>query len=220
MNANENKKGESLAAPAQLSSDRVPLPYSIEISKSLLEAGSLPFVSYQKDRPQALAMNIFYLPVVSVREQIESYLNTRLLFFTNWDPAGEAHITVVTRPEWEQYFSPHIERKELDIWAQEERIQKSKFSIDGLGSFAKFVSGQQPDSTFFLTVQSKDLIRVRETFLKRLELKTKKKSDFNPSHYFPHITVGFTKTDFHESDGVIKDKAHSRDPRFLIKWTT
>ncbi|OGT48298.1 MAG: hypothetical protein A3E82_05775 [Gammaproteobacteria bacterium RIFCSPHIGHO2_12_FULL_38_11] len=42
---------------------------------------------------------------------------------------------------------------------------------------------------------------------------------WDPDHYYPHITVGYSLRDLHESDGVIKDVAHSLDNRFELFFT-
>jgi 2'-5' RNA ligase len=163
-------------------------------------------------------MNLPYAPVFKARAQIERYLDLKLKFFTSWRAEGEAHITVLTPTEWSQHFATHVERPRLDDWAVEENLQQCRFEIQGVGSFTKFIAGPEPDSTFFFIVRSKDLLRVRRTFKTRLELITRAPTTFDPQHFFPHVTIGFTRQDFHEADGALKDRAHSLDPRFALKW--
>ena len=64
----------------------------------------------------------------------------------------------------------------------------------------------QNEFTYFVVVQSEDLISIRKKIQDSFVGKGGDKNDFNPLNYFPHITLGFTKRDLHESDGVIKGK--------------
>lgn len=55
-------------------------------------------------------------------------------------------------------------------------------------------------------VNSPDLVAIRKEIQ---ELYVSRGGDgrlFEANHYYPHITVGFSKQDLHEADGVIKDK--------------
>ena len=39
---------------------------------------------------------------------------------------------------------------------------------------------------------------------------------FDPTWFFPHITIGYTYKDLHENSGVLKNVKHSLDKRFEI----
>jgi 2'-5' RNA ligase len=78
-------------------------------------------------------------------------------------------------------------------------IQAANFSVEGVGKGTK-----GNDHTFFILVKSKDLLLVRQKILKNTDQDTR---IFDPQHFFPHITIGFTSRDLHEADGVIKDKS-------------
>lgn len=40
--------------------------------------------------------------------------------------------------------------------------------------------------------------------------------DWDPTWFFPHITLGFTHADLHEHQGVLKNIKHSWDRRFRL----
>lgn len=63
-----------------------------------------------------------------------------------------------------------------------------------------------PDkSTVYLVVQSPDLVERRKALRNQFERNGGRTGDFDADRFFPHITVGFTGRDLHESDGVIKN---------------
>ena len=72
------------------------------------------------------------------------------------------------------------------------------------------------EETFFLIVESKNLRIIREEIYKRFVSKGGNQKDFDPHWFFPHITIGFTKRDLHESDGILKNLKHSYDNRFIL----
>jgi hypothetical protein len=63
------------------------------------------------------------------------------------------------------------------------------------------------DFTYFLVVKRNEnavIWKLRQAIQSQLP---KEKQDlFDPNHFYPHVTVGFTQGDLHEKDGVIKDR--------------
>ena len=62
------------------------------------------------------------------------------------------------------------------------------------------------EKTFYIVVESARLVEIRQAIENEFIVKGGRPGDFSATKFFPHITVGFTQTDLHESDGVIKDK--------------
>lgn len=80
-------------------------------------------------------------------------------------------------------------------------IQGSNFDVTCLGSGKK-----DKDHTYFIVVESQDLVEIRKDVQKLFVHRGGDPLAFNPTKFYPHITLGFTTRDLHESDGVIKDK--------------
>ena len=162
-------------------------------------------------------MSVRYEPVKNLIPQIEKALNLKLLIFTGWNPNGEAHVTVITPPEFFHILKSKLSMDDIDKIAQRYEIQNASLMIQGLGSAKKFIEGKE-EETFFLIVDSFELRNIRQQIYYEFVRRGGSPSAFDPSWFFPHITIGFTKRDLHETDGVIKNLKNSFDPRFkLIK---
>lgn len=61
------------------------------------------------------------------------------------------------------------------------------------------------ETTFFIVVNSVDLINIRTVIQLLFIQKGGLPNQFDANNFYPHITVGFTKMDLHDSNGVIKD---------------
>ena len=141
-----------------------------------------------------LAREVSYPPVAMVRDQVHHRLGITL------KDRGEAHITVVTPPELAK-LQPRLSLDDINKIAKKRKIERSKFDIVCLGEGQKEVL-----RTFFIVVNSPELVQLRHEISRAFQKKGGKPDDFEPAHFFPHITVGFTERDLHESDGVIKNR--------------
>lgn len=187
----------------------------IVVSKSILNNRNLQFIP----RENALAMNIEYTPVFKLREEIKNAagMSKPLAFLTAWEPNGEAHITVITPPEAAKIFAEnekHISKARIDEIAKEYKIQHSDLKILGIGSGKKLIDDCL-EQTFYIVIKSQNLLDIRRQIYNEFVKNGGNKNDFNPDHFYPHITIGYTLRDLHESDDVIKD-VNSLDSRFKL----
>lgn len=167
-------------------------------------------------RAGALAMNVSYLGVPQVREVIAQALGLKLVFFNAWNPAGEAHVTVITPPEAEILLAGkgrYMSLKRINEIALENKIQRSDLNIRGLGS-AQIKINNKPESTFFIIAESENLLKIRRLIFQEFIKNGGDDKVWDPQTFYPHITIGYTARDLHLSDGVIKDVQHSLDNRF------
>ncbi len=173
------------------------------------------------ERSTALALNVEYDDVKMIRAKISGVLKKRLKFFDTWETEGEAHVTTITPPEFNNQLTPYVSQDTINRIAANLDIQASDVKVLGLGSGKKVFNGELGE-TFFIIIQSRKLLAIREAiyleYLKNGGPKSGPKA-FNPRRFFPHITVGFTHDDIHESDGLLKDVEHSLDRRFLLRVT-
>lgn len=165
--------------------------YNNENIKSIEHIGEGRFSSY-------LTMNINYPPMVSLQKQIENKYNVKLI------TRGEAHITVVTPLEFFDILKEKVSMKEINLIAKKSLVQRTSFNIICLGKGSINIKNKA-EETYYIVVKSNELKSIRQK-VKRLFVKRGgSKESFNPKKYYPHITIGFTKRDLHESDGIIKN---------------
>jgi 2'-5' RNA ligase len=69
-----------------------------------------------------------------------------------------------------------------------------KLNIDGV-----------EEKTFYIVVESPELVAIRQEIQNLFLLKGGNEKDFVAENFYPHITIGYTKRDLHDEDGIIKD---------------
>lgn len=173
----------------------------LKISASIFNGKAVNFLKHEGpgEFDSYLSMNIPFSPVSNLFRQVETILQKKLI------SRGEAHITVVTPVEYWNVLRPRgITMREINYIAETFDIQKSRFGILCLGQGTAIIENKM-ESTFFIVVQSVDLINLRRAIQSLYIKKGGLPNQFDPNKYYPHITVGFSKIDLHESNGVIKD---------------
>ncbi len=189
----------------------------VALSKSVIYNDTLPFITHHstKDMDNALAMNVQYAPVKTVRDELSTDLNFQLKHFTGWNADGEAHVTVITPPEYANAIKPYVSMERIEAIAKESDIQRSVIDILGIGSGEAVINGKK-EQTYFLIVASNELLNIRYRIYDEYLKNGGPKDAWDPAHFYPHITIGFTLRDLFEADGVIKDVEHSLDSRFEL----
>jgi hypothetical protein len=164
-------------------------------------------------------MNVQNAPISLIRANLSEILKYDLNFFKLWDPNGEAHVTVVTPPEYFNIIKNFVGIDRIEQIAIEMGIQYSELSILGIGRGTALIN-EKKEETYFTIIQSRNLFRIRQQIYKEYLQKGGPADAWDPNHYYPHITIGFSSlSDLHESNGVIKDLAHSFDSRFKLFLT-
>ncbi len=194
-----------------------PPPTNISIYQNTVSGHSLPFISHQGpgEFDNTLAMNTGYQPILHLRKVIETVSGRKLDYFKKWDPRGEAHITTITPVEYHRHLKPFLSMGDIDSIARKQNIQLSDVQILGIGSGRKIIDGLL-EETFFIIVDSANLRRIRYSVYQAYVRRGGHPRAWNPNIFYPHITIGYTKRDLHESDGVFKNVQHSLDPRFRL----
>lgn len=114
---------------------------------------------------------------------------------------GEAHITIVTPPEFE-ILKKKIKPDRIHEVASTFLDKTIPFEHVCLGEGEKKIK-DQIEKVFFVVVTAPDLLRLRRTLAEEGHFS---KNEFDPDLFFPHITLGFTERDLYYEDGVIKNK--------------
>ena len=146
-----------------------------------------------------LTMNLPFAPIKHLFEQVQEAEGLML------KSRGEAHITVLTPVEYWNILKPlSISISDIDQLAESMQIQSSRFEVRCLGMGKAMLHGKE-EKTFFVVVESDDLLEIRRRIQKLVIAKGGAATDFDPNHFYPHITVGYTTDDLHEKHGVIKN---------------
>jgi 2'-5' RNA ligase len=184
------------------------MPTVVDLNISRIETADTQMF---KKRVDALAVNISNHDILYARALIGQILSLKLDYFKGWSQFGESHITVITPPEM-KVLNEHVSQTEINNIARRNKIQSSDINLLGIGN-----GKDKKSQTLFIILESKNLIKIRRIISELYIKRSKKLAIFNPNWFFPHITIGFTKTDLHEHNGVIKNMAKSYDKRFILK---
>jgi 2'-5' RNA ligase len=174
----------------------------LNVSKEIF--GNVTFVEH----PDYLAMAVSFSAVSRLHEQLEKRLGRSLL------SRPEAHVTVITPPEWAK-LRQHLTVAEINKIALDSKIQSLPWKVVGLGSGRVRLEGVL-EETYFILIRSEGLLTIRRKIAQKYQLAGGAPKDFVADHFFPHITIAFTKRDLHEGDGVVKSVEKSQDSRFKL----
>lgn len=160
-----------------------------------------PFIPHMEPRPfgSYLSRNVHYPPVRAKLEGLEARLGRSL------KNRGEAHITVITPPEYDRALKSHISIERIHEIARNQDIQRTDFQVVCMGRGRK-----DADETYFLVVTAPALLEIRRHVHREFIAAGGSPADFDPENFYPHITLGFTNKDLHQEDGVIKNELSCR----------
>jgi 2'-5' RNA ligase len=152
-------------------------------------------VKFEK-HPDYLVMTLPRDAVSHLLPAIESQENVKLI------SRNESHITVITPPEF-AVLKTHLSIGEIDEIAERWEIQKSEIQPVCIGGGRANVNGHE-ERAYFVVVQAENLLSIRRAIRDLFVERGGDNANFNADHFYPHITIGFTKQDIHEQNGVIK----------------
>lgn len=128
--------------------------------------------------------------------QLKSHVETQT--HSTLKDRGEAHITILTPPEFSE-LKGALTMAAIEQ-AIKEDLRKARWTPVCVG---RGINPKDPkQETYFLVVDSPDLVQIRT----KISQLAKNPKSFDPSHFYPHVTLGFTEKDLHEQDGIIKDR--------------
>jgi hypothetical protein len=179
------------------------------VSRSAFDGSSEPFVHHDSYLSMALPYSAYSL----LFEDVQKNVSSRQLI-----NRGEAHITVLTPPEF-AVLKSKVTMAEIDDLANKMGIQQSKIEPICIGRGQATIDGVD-QQTYFVVVAAENLLSLREQlallFTSRggsLAAASGIPADgFVASHFLPHVTIGFTKADLFEQQGVVKDRTSCVEP--------
>lgn len=151
----------------------------------------------KKELKSYLSYDLPFAAFEKIRRSVEGKLNSTL------KNRGEAHITVVSPPEYEK-MEKKISMKEINTLADEMNLSQSPYKLLCVGK-GSIKDHDKEKSTYYVVVESDRLFQIRKAVQMLYIKKGGNAGDFNPDLYYPHVTLGFTDRDLHYEDGVIKD---------------
>ncbi len=160
------------------------------------------FIPHEEKAPMKsyLAMNLDFQFFSMLRLSLESELKIKL------KNRGESHITVITPIEFDQVLSQKLSIQEINHLAEKMWIQRSAFKKICVGE-ASVVLYKQTEKTYFVVIESEQLLAIREAVQKLFVSRGGGAQDFNPKSFYPHVTLGYTLRDLHAEDGAIKNSS-------------
>lgn len=182
---------------------------SFLINKEIFK--TMPFITHTSSQPfgSYLAMNIHFSSVKAVFNQLDSFLKKNDQQTLNKKKARtEAHITVITPPEFDFILKKYVTIDEINEVAQKFMIQNSKFDIVCLGE-GFFQNKNMKMKTYYLVVFSEDLLKVRKKIQQLFINRGGERKAFDPERFHPHITIGYTHKDLHLGPHKVKKNSET-----------
>lgn len=171
-----------------------------EVAKSALQPAKAAFVSHA----DYVAANVPVGPATALRAALEAVLDGPL------KNRGEAHVTTITPGEMGK-LGGKLSNREIEDIAVRSGVQRAVLTPKCVG-----MGETSSSKTFYLVVESSDLLAVRSAVAAAFVAKGGDRGAFDPQAFHPHVTLGFTKRDLHESDGVVKSTASCPNPAGLV----
>lgn len=155
-----------------------------------------------KTQSNYLSMELNYKPSEQLRLELEKDLGKTL------KNRGEAHITVLTPPEYNALKSK-ITIQEINEIALANQIQQSAVKPICVGAGES--KNNNALKTYYVVVDAQNLLKIRKEIAETFANRGGDPEKFDAENFYPHITLGFTDRDLHqESDGVIKNSDSCR----------
>lgn len=168
---------------------------TIPLSKEIVAVDKRPdFVSHA----DWVAVPLQFASIDQLRQNLEKIIKAKL------QNRGEAHITIITPPEW-SILSQVLKMEDLERLALKERLMKNTFKVKCLKKVTASIKGRGEDS-WFVALKSPGMKDFRQEVWRLYVARGGSPEDFKWQRWAPHITVGFTARDLHDEDQINKEK--------------
>jgi 2'-5' RNA ligase len=170
---------------------------SLSYQSGFLNGSQLPFTAHTD--PAYLALILPVMATQRLQTQIEEHLQRPLL------SRHEAHVTVITPPEFQKGLSAFIRIDEINEMAKQSQLQQTALRPICVGRGELVIDGH-PEQTYFIVVEASALLTFRRQVQQLLIKRGGSAELFTPERFWPHVTIAFTKRDLFEQDGIVKDR--------------
>eukprot|EP00898_Chlorokybus_atmophyticus_P001430 jgi/Chlat1/2288/Chrsp17S00166 len=156
---------------------------------------------------QELHKTVYYPPVKAVYTKLTTNGPIPSGYDRPTQNRGEAHVTVLRDVEFAR-ISQYVSFKDIVTLGNNNNIQGVAFTLDCLGGACRVVSGVRTCAYFIvLKTPNTALINIRKKIQSLVVSRGGSAALFNPTTYYPHVTVGFTVQNLNPEQGVIKTRA-------------
>lgn len=187
--ATDSAEGDESAATTATDPRPALKTHTFHIARTVLQAGAFG------DQGGALVLRLPYAPVQPVFSDL-----TKTIHNPKLKTRGEAHLTVLTPAEVQATGLSMAQL--LSIAGAGPSITDLELSCMGVG----IPDGKPSLQTFYLVAHSAEIVAVRAA------IAAKAHGALDATHYFPHVTVGFTSRDLFPESDHIQNKASATCP--------
>ncbi|KAJ1649880.1 hypothetical protein IWQ61_009167 [Dispira simplex] len=174
------------------------------VPRALLNTSSIPFEAHHGPTPMDtwLQQTLNFTLLLPLLTQVQHAHGEHQLLKNR----GEAHITVVTPPEFDQILAPvGITAQHLETIAHDYRLQDSPLDVICVGrQIAYDVTTSERMYAYNLLMCPSTWLEIRWAVWRAYVALGGEPSWFSPTLFFPHVTLGYTHRDLHIQDGVFK----------------
>ncbi|KAJ1963245.1 hypothetical protein GGI12_002166 [Dipsacomyces acuminosporus] len=179
-----------------------------DLAKGALSACQVPFSNHSIDKPfgSYLQMSLDFAPFKVLFGSVNATVGTL-------KSRGEAHITIVTPPEFDRVLKPAgVTIKEIEQIALKHNIQCARLKPACLGRFQGSLPNPLTENDkgkftlYSLVVDDyrEDLVNIRRDIYRLYRKKGGEGALFQAEGFWPHVTLGFDRRDLFIEDGIYK----------------
>ncbi|KAJ1668410.1 hypothetical protein IW140_000238 [Coemansia sp. RSA 1813] len=195
---------------------------TLALKTSALESGNIPFTSHASDKPFGtyLQQTLDFGPFKELFDAISTTTNTAI------HSRGEAHITVISPPEFDHVLKPAgVTIEEIESIALRSGIQDARLVPVCLGRFSGTLPNPKTDAdkgTFLLyslvvADVHNDLLAIRRKVFEVYREKGGQGALFQPEGFWPHVTLGFDRRDLFIEDSIYKGSNYCYAPIRMVR---
>ncbi|KAJ1829497.1 hypothetical protein LPJ56_000259 [Coemansia sp. RSA 2599] len=173
-----------------------------------LDSSRIPFANHSTAKPfqSYLQQTLDFAHFKDLFESINATVGTL-------QSRGEAHVTVITPPEFDRVLGPAgVTIEEIEAIALRSDIQKARLVPVCLGRFVGKLPNPVSDddsgdfAVYSLVVADSydELTNIRREVFKLFRKKGGQGALFQPEGFWPHVTIGFDRRDLFVEDGLYK----------------
>ncbi|KAJ2492857.1 hypothetical protein IWW37_001029 [Coemansia sp. RSA 2050] len=173
-----------------------------------LDSHDVPFLSHSENRPfgSYLQQTLSFARFEDLFKAINATVGTL-------QSRGEAHVTVITPPEYDRVLKPAgVTIEEIEEIARQHNLQGARLQPVCIGRFNGSLPrpASEADSGTFLLYSLVvadvfgDLTSIRQEVLKLYRKRGGEGALFQPEGFWPHVTLGFDRRDLFTEDGIYK----------------
>ncbi|KAJ1947651.1 hypothetical protein GGF37_000234 [Kickxella alabastrina] len=192
-----------------------PTAPTFHLSSQALDSSKLPFANHSTLEPYQsyLQQTLDFTHFQSLFDSVNNLSGGGIL-----RTRGEAHITVISPPEYDMVLKPAgLTIEEIEGIALRSKIQAARIAPVCLGRFKGRLKEEEQEGElllFSLVVADVygDLMAIRRDVFKLFRERGGQGALFQPEAFWPHVTIGYNQRDLFVQDGIYKGSNYCYAP--------